>query len=63
MRSGILPIAINDRDTVVVWKRDNQLFWKMYDRLGQPGPEGSEKSEGTGVAAVRTPEGPILLFR
>jgi len=63
MRSGILPIAINDRDTVVVWKRDNQLLWKMYDRLGQPGPEGSEKSEGTGVAAVRTPEGPILLFR
>jgi hypothetical protein len=64
MRTGILAIATTDGSTLVVWKKDNQLGWQMYDDRGRPaGPPASARSAGNGVAGALTPNGDLVLFR
>jgi len=64
MRSGILPIGTIDGQTLVVWKKENQLGWQLFDRSGRPsGLPDSVKSEGKGVAGVVAKDGTILLFK
>ena len=64
MRSGILPISAREGQTLVVWKKDNQLGWQLYDLRGRPvGTPGSVKSAGSGAAGVCSEAGDLILFQ
>jgi len=64
MRTGVLTIATNDGSTLVAWKKDNQLGWQLYDKLGRPtGKPASARSAGNGVAGVLAKNGEFILFR
>jgi len=64
MRSGVLPIATADGQTLVAWKKDNQLGWQLYDNRGRPmGIPASVASAGTGVAGVASKDGELILFK
>ena len=64
MRSGVLPIAAKSGETLVVWKKESQLGWQLYDRRGRAtGPPASVKSAGNGVAGVAPKDGLFLLFQ
>ena len=63
MRSGIITLTSAAGDTLVAWKKDNQLGWQLYDAKGQPsGRPGSAKSQGSGAAGVLTKDGRFVLF-
>lgn len=64
MRTGILTIPAKDGDTLVAWKKEDQLGWQLYDNRGRPnGPAGSARSAGNGVAGVLATNGEMILFR
>lgn len=63
-RTGVLTLNDPAGDTLVVWKKDGQLGWQLYNSLGRPlGRAGSAKSAGNGAAGVVTKEGAFVLFR
>lgn len=64
MRTGI--VALNDPagNSLVAWKKDNQLGWQLYDKHGHPvGRAGSASSAGSGAAGVVAKDGRFILFR
>lgn len=64
MRTGVLAIPATEGRTLVVWKKDNQLGWQLYDDRGRPaGTPGSAKSAGNGAAGVVANDGEVILFR
>ena len=64
MRTGVLTVATTNGDTLVAWKKDNQLGWQVYDDRGRPaGKPGSAGSDGSGVAGVLAKNGDLILFR
>ncbi|MEI8016695.1 MAG: hypothetical protein WCH39_00780 [Schlesneria sp.] len=64
MRSGVIPIAAPGGQTLVAWKKENQLGWQLYDERGRPtGVPGSTKSAGTGVAGIVSKEGELILLK
>jgi len=64
MRTGLIALANQSGNTLVAWKKDNQLGWQLYDAKGQPaGSPGSAKSPGSGAAGVLTKDGGFVLFR
>lgn len=64
MRTGVLAIAAKDGQTLVAWKKDNQLGWQLYDERGRPsGAPGSAPSAGNGVAGVLAKNGELVLFQ
>ncbi len=63
MRSGVLSLTSAAGETLVAWKKSNQLGWQLYDAQGRPsGRPGSADSRGSGAAGVVTKEGRLLLF-
>lgn len=64
MRTGLLTVANAHGDTLVAWKKDNQLGWQTYDDRGRTaGKPGSVSSGGSGVAGVLAKNGDFVLFR
>jgi hypothetical protein len=64
MRTGILALSASDGDTLVAWKKDDQLGWQLYDANGRPsGAPGAAKSPGNGAAGVVGKDGRFILFR
>jgi hypothetical protein len=64
MRSGVLALTNPAGNTLVAWKKDNQLGWQLYDATCQPaGQPGSAKSPGSGAAGVVTKDGRFVLFQ
>lgn len=63
MRTGLITLTDSADNTLVVWKKDGQLGWQLYDERGQPlGQAGSAPSAGNGAAGVVGPRG-FVLFR
>lgn len=64
MRSGLIALPTKDGSAVVVWKKEGQLGWQLYDARGRPtGSPGSAGSAGSGVAGVVAKNGEVVLFR
>jgi hypothetical protein len=64
MRTGMLALSAPDGNTLVAWKKDDQIGWQLYGVGGQPlGQPGSAKSSGNGVAGVVNKDGCFILFR
>jgi len=64
MRTGALTLTDKSGNTLVAWKKSDQLGWQLYDAKGQPsGRAGSAKSPGSGAAGVLTKDGRFVLFR
>jgi len=64
MRTGMLALTAPDGNTLVAWKKDDQISWQLYGVGGQPaGPTGSAPSSGNGVAGVVGKDGRFILFR
>lgn len=64
IRTGVLALNDSAENTLVLWKKDGQLGWQLYDKLGRPsGRPGAAKSDGNGAAGVVTKEGRFVLFR
>jgi hypothetical protein len=64
MRNGMLALSAANGNTMVVWKKDGQLNWQVYDQRGQPtGLAASARSAGNGVAGVLDNDGAFVLFR
>lgn len=64
MRSGILTLTNAVGQTLVAWKKDNQLGWQLYDAQGKAtGETGTVKSPGNGAAGVLTRDGRFVLIR
>jgi hypothetical protein len=64
MRTGVLSIPAKDGETLVAWKKDDQLGWQLYNDRGRPvGKPGSVGSAGKGVAGVLAKNGDLILFR
>lgn len=49
--------------TLVAWKKENQLGWKLYDQRGRAAGSGSASNTGEGVAGVRAKNSQLVLFR
>jgi hypothetical protein len=63
MRTGIVTIPAANGNTLVAWKKDNQLGWQLYDERGRPaGSPGSIRSGGSGAAGVLARNGDVILF-
>jgi hypothetical protein len=63
-RTGIMARSGPDGSTLVVWTKEGQLGWQLYDANGRPsGLPGSARSSGNGVASVVDKEGHFILFR
>jgi hypothetical protein len=63
MRSGLLSLTDAAGNTLVAWKRNEQLGWQFYDSQGRPtGLPGSANSAGSGTAGVLTKDGRFILF-
>jgi hypothetical protein len=63
MRTGMLALTAPDGNTLVAWKKDDQIGWQLYGVGGQPsGPPGSAPSSGSGVAGVVGKDGRFILF-
>jgi len=63
-RTGLLSLAAKDGETLVAWKKDDQLGWQLYNDRGRPvGKPGSVRSAGDGVAGVLAGNGDLILFR
>jgi len=64
MRTGMLALSAPDGNTLVAWKKDDQIGWQLYGVGGRPvGKPGSAKSSGNGVAGVVNKDGCFILFR
>lgn len=64
MRTGLVALPTDDGKALVVWKKDEQLGWQMYDEKGKTsGNPGSARSAGSGVAATLAKNGDIVMFR
>jgi hypothetical protein len=64
MRTGMLALSAPDGNTLVAWKKDNQIGWQLYGVGGQPlGQPGSAESSGNGVAGVVDKDHRFILFR
>lgn len=64
MRSGILALPAPSGSTLVVWKKEGNLGWSLYDEKGQRSEKpGFAESAGKGVAAVVTKNGDFILIR
>lgn len=64
MRTGLLAIPADDGQSFVVWKKDNQLGWQLYDKRGRPeGAASAVKSAGNGAAGVMTKDNHLVLFQ
>jgi hypothetical protein len=63
MRSGILALSNPAGETMVVWKKDDQLNWRLYNARNQPlGTTHSAKSPGKGAAAIVDREGQFAVL-
>jgi hypothetical protein len=64
MRTGMFTLNNTSGNTLVAWKKDDQLGWQMYDGQAKPvGKPGSAKSIGSGAAGIVNQSGDFLLFR
>lgn len=64
MRTGLVALPAADGNAIVVWKKDGQLGWHLYDGRGKPsGSAGSARSAGNGIAGVVAKDGQVVLFR
>lgn len=64
MRTGMFTLNDSTGNTLVAWKKDDQLGWQLYDKQARPvGRPGSIKSEGAGAAGVVNEAGDFILFR
>jgi hypothetical protein len=64
MRTGLLVLSAPDGSTLVAWKKDDVLGWRLYDAEGRPsGAEGTAKGPGNGSAGVVASDGRFVLFR
>lgn len=64
MRTGIMTIPTSDGQTLVVWNKDDQVGWQLYDNRGRAsGNPGSVKTTGKGVAAVLAKNGDLVVFQ
>jgi hypothetical protein len=64
MRTGMIALSCPDGESLVAWKKDDQLGWQLYDADGQPsGAPGAAKSPGHGAAGVVGKDGRFVLFR
>lgn len=63
MRTGIVALGAKDGATFVAWKNQDTLGWQLYDAQGKPvGGPGSERSQGSGAAAVALADGRFMVF-
>ncbi|HZN33445.1 MAG TPA: hypothetical protein VFB80_06475 [Pirellulaceae bacterium] len=63
MRSGVLTLTDTSGNTLVAWKKAEQLGWQLYDAQGRAsGKTASAKSRGSGAAGVVSKDGRFLLF-
>jgi len=63
MRSGILALSNPANETLVVWKKDDQLHWRVYDARNQPlGIAHSARSPGKGAAAIVDRDGQFAVL-
>ena len=64
MHTGMLGLSAPGGSTLVAWKKNDQLYWQLYDSVGQPsGTIGSIHSLGNNVAGVVGNDGRFILFR
>jgi len=64
MRSGMTALNSAEGNTLVTWKKGNQLGWQLYDASSRPsGRPGSAASAGNGAAGVVTKNGDFILFQ
>jgi hypothetical protein len=64
MRTGMLALSAPDGETLVAWKKGDQIGWQLYGAGGQPlGQPGTAPSSGNGVAGVVDKDGRFILFR
>jgi len=64
MRTGMIALAGSEGSTLVAWRQEDCVKWQIYDANGQPsGSVGSEKSAGTGAAALVDKAGHFIVFR
>ncbi len=62
-RSGVVALSGPDGESLIAWKRDDELGWQLYDREGRPeGASGSARSPGKGAAGVVDQRGRFILF-
>jgi hypothetical protein len=63
MHTGMLGLSAPDGSTLVAWKKNDQLYWQLYDPAGQPTKSlGSIHSLGSNVAGVVGKDGRFVLF-
>jgi hypothetical protein len=63
MRTGMLTLHGAAGSTLVVWKKDGQLAWQLYDRNSNAQLPNSVPSEGHGAAGIVDKSGNFVLFR
>jgi len=64
MRTGIVTIPTPDGQTLVLWNKDDQIGWQLYDNRGRAsGGPGSAKTTGKGAAGVLAKNGELVVFQ
>lgn len=64
MRTGVVALSDASGNTLVAWKKVEQLGWLVYDQRGQPVADPNYvRSAGSGAAGVVARDGQFLLFR
>lgn len=64
MRTGMFILPGTDGQTLVGWKKDDQLGWQLFDQKARPiGRPESAKSSGKGAAGVVDQAGNFVLIR
>ena len=63
MRSSVFAIAGKDDATLVAWKNENTLHWRIYDAAGKPlGEESTAAGAGAQSGGVADQNGNFILF-